>query len=309
MIHAGNVVPFGGIFYSYLLKDIPQKSFTTIEPGASVDKTFDIASTSDLSEGGDYVLSTEGLFAIAEGEGTELTGAIKFKSNVLEINVDGKAAAKVNKAIKTVDKRANVDAGCSGSEKDALLTALQNSGKLASAAASAADGAKFEEYFRTSDASAKQTVVDRLNAVATESGSSSSGVTQYYCDDPYNYCNDGVLAWTLPTQNIISNCPLYYSAIPPLSSQCHAQDQATTTLHELTHADGVYSPFCDDHAYGYEASIALPASQALQNADSYALFANGKWNTKYTYVLPPMFLLVLTFVPRSYPRRMLELSS
>ena len=252
-------------------------------------------------------MSTEGIFAIAEGEGTELTGATKFKSNVLEIEVDGKAAAKVNKAIKPVDKRANVDSGCSGSQRSALLTALQNSASLSSAAASAAsrNNAKFQEYFRTTSSSAKQTVIARFNAVGRESSSSSSGVTHYYCNDPYNYCSSNVLAWTLPTQNIVANCPLYYSALPALSSQCHAQDQATTTLHELTHANGVYSPYCDDYAYGYEASTSLPSSQALQNADSYALFANGKWNIiicqSFFYGIP-----LLTSVPYSHLRRMLE---
>lgn len=289
MVRAGNEVPFDGIFYSYLLKDIPSNSFTTLEPGASAGSAFDIASTSDLSEGGEYTVSTQGVFAIAEGEGTELTGAIKFKSNNLKIEVDGKAAAKVNKAIKPLDKRANVDAGCTGAEKDALLAALQSSAQLASAAASHSDDAKFQEYFKTTDANAKQTVAARLNAVAQESSSSSSGVTQYYCTDPYGYCSDNVLAWTLPTQNIVSNCPLYYSALPPLTGECHAQDQAGTTLHEFTHANGVYSPYCEDHAYGYEASTALPSAQALQNADSYALYANGRLNISLPF--PPGMLL------------------
>jgi len=46
------------------------------------------------------------------------------------------------------------------------------------------------------------------------------------------------LAYTIPSTNEIVNCPLYYSALPALTSTCHAQDQATTTLHEMTHAPG-----------------------------------------------------------------------
>jgi len=61
-----------------------------------------------------------------------------------------------------------------------------------------------------------------------------------------------------------------------LTSTCHAQDQATTTLHEFTHAPGVYSPGTQDNGYGYSAATALSASRALLNADSYALYANGK---------------------------------
>lgn len=52
---------------------------------------------------------------------------------------------------------------------------------------------------------------------------------------------------------------------------------ATTTLHEYTHAPGVYSPGTDDNAYGYSASVALSSSKAVLNADSYALYANGMW--------------------------------
>jgi deuterolysin len=58
--------------------------------------------------------------------------------------------------------------------------------------------------------------------------------------------------------------------------RCHAQDQATTTLHEFTHAPGVYSPGTEDNGYGYDAATALSADAALNNADSYALYANGE---------------------------------
>lgn len=73
----------------------------------------------------------------------------------------------------------------------------------------------------------------------------------------------------------IANCDLYYSYLPALTGTCHAQDQATTSLHEFTHASAVVSPSTQDYAYGYSASTARSASQALQNADTYALFANG----------------------------------
>lgn len=75
---------------------------------------------------------------------------------------------------------------------------------------------------------------------------------------------------------MIVNCPLYYSALPALSRTCHAQDQATTTLHEMTHAPGVYSPYAIDNGYGYTAATALTSARAVLNADSYALYANGK---------------------------------
>lgn len=40
-------------------------------------------------------------------------------------------------------------------------------------------------------------------------------------------------------------------------------------------APAVYSPGTDDYGYGYANSVALSSSQAVLNADSYALYANG----------------------------------
>lgn len=111
-----------------------------------------------------------------------------------------------------------------------------------------------------------------LNKVVTECGSTTSGSTDYHCSDIYGGCSSNVLAYTVPSVGVIVNCPLYFSALPALTSSCHAQDQATTTLHEMTHA------VCgtDDLAYGYSAAVQLSASQSVNNADSYALYANGK---------------------------------
>jgi hypothetical protein len=84
-----------------------------------------------------------------------------------------------------------------------------------------------------------------------------------------------VLAYTLPSQNVIAYCNIFFTALPALSGTCHAQDQATTILHEETHAPAVYSPGTQDNGYGYTAATSLSSSQAVANADSYALYANG----------------------------------
>jgi Deuterolysin metalloprotease (M35) family. len=95
-----------------------------------------------------------------------------------------------------------------------------------------------------------------------------------YINNP-NSCETNVLAYTLPSQNVIANCDIYYSDLPALTNKCHNQDQATTTLHEFTHAPGVYSPGTEDNGYGYSAATALSSADAVLNADSYALYANG----------------------------------
>ena len=137
-------------------------------------------------------------------------------------------------------------------------------------------GYRFSEYYKTTASSTRTTVANRLTAVANECGSSTSGATTYYCTDVYGDCSSNVLAYTIPSQNLVVSCPIYFSALPGLTRSCHAQDQTTTTLHEFTHAPGVYSPGTQDYAYGYSASTALSSARAVLNADTYALYANGK---------------------------------
>jgi deuterolysin len=62
-----------------------------------------------------------------------------------------------------------------------------------------------------------------------------------------------------------------------LTNTCHNQDQATTVLHEETHAPDVYAPGTLDNAYGYDAAMDLSTDGAVNNADTYALYANGTY--------------------------------
>lgn len=207
-----------------------------------------------------------------------ITAYAPYTSNDLKIDVDAAKASQVSKAIKPLDRRTK-ESCSNSSRKSALEKALSNSASLATAAAQAAlsgSAPKFQEYFKTTSSSTRQVVAARLQAVAKEAKSTSSGSTTYYCSDTYGYCESNVLAYTLPSLNIIANCDIYYSYLPALASSCHDQDQATTTLHEFTHAPGVYSPGTDDLGYGYTAATSLSSRDAVLNADSYALYANGR---------------------------------
>jgi deuterolysin len=262
---------------------VAAQHFKSLAAGASLTTTINTAAVHDLTTG-TYTVMTEGAIPYAVGESTELSGsAVAFKSNSLPILVDGAAAAIVAKAIPemTIAERTVLQSGCSSSQRTATTNALSRCVTLARASASAAtsgSSSKFSEYFKTTSSSTRSTVAARLNAVASECGSTSSGRTKYYCTDVYGYCESNVLAYTIPSTNEIVNCPLYYSALPSLTGTCHAQDQTTTTLHEMTHAPGVYSPGTQDNGYGYAAATALSSSRAVLNADSYALYANGEFN-------------------------------
>ncbi|KAB8078842.1 neutral protease 2 [Aspergillus leporis] len=270
-----NEVQFEGIQRRLRTNGITKEAITSLGAGETLEDEFDIATTSDLASGGPVSISSKGFVPIVvDGK---VTGYIPYKSNDLSVDVDGIKAAKVNKALSQLTRRTKVT-DCQGDAKSALTTALTNAAKLATQAADAAesgDASKFEEYFKTTDKGTRSAVASRLRAVAKEAGSTTDGSTTYHCSDPYGYCEPNVLAYTLPSKNEIANCDIYYSELPPLAQKCHAQDQATTTLHEFTHAPGVQSPGTDDLGYGYEAATQLSTQDALNNADSYALYANA----------------------------------
>jgi deuterolysin len=258
-------------------------AFTRIDAGQTIEIDVDMATVHDLSTGGTFKVATYGAIPFTHANSTTLTGqALAYNSNQIEVKVDGKQAAKVKRAFHPLDERTAVQSDCTGSQKTNTLNALKYCKSLATAASTAAksgSASKFQEYFKSTSTSVRNTVSARLAAVATECGSSTSGKTTQYCTDVYGGCDSNTLAYTLPSRNLVVNCPLYFSDLPVLTGTCHDQDMATTTLHEYTHAPGVYSPGTEDNGYGYAAATALTSSQAVGNADSYALYANG------TYIL------------------------
>nr|AJD23137.1 neutral protease 2 [Onygena corvina] len=279
-------VQFVGMMPRYKATDLQPSYFMSLPPKGSVEHSFDIAATHDLSRGGEYILKANGVVPIAAEHSTNITGAANYHSNELRMNIDGQKAAAVEKAfglvkrsgkLTKINKRTTIDESSCGNQDEltALTNALSTSAQLASSAAQAVNSNqdKYLEYFK--DAQYAGTVQSRLESVANECSSTTGGGTTYHCSDTMNGCEQGVLAYTLPSRNEMFNCPIYYSDLPPLSQTCHAQDQATTTLHEMTHNPAVQQPFCEDNGYGYERATALSAEQAVQNADSYALFANA----------------------------------
>lgn len=275
LIHSDNELEFEGIRRVYQHEELSDESLTTLAAGSTYEDEFDISQIYDVSAGGSYTIRSEGVVHTASDH--NVGAATDYSSNELTIQVDGsKASATVAKSANTLDKRTNLN--CYGGRGSVLRTALQNSEALAYQAANAAlsgSAQRFAEYFGTTDSSVRQTVAARLQAVARAASTTSSGATQYYCNDAYGYCQSNVLAYTLPSLNVIANCDIYYTYLPALASRCHAQDQATTSLHEFTHAPGVYSPGTKDLGYGYQAATSLSTQRALMNADSYALYANG----------------------------------
>ncbi|GIZ49042.1 hypothetical protein CKM354_001208200 [Cercospora kikuchii] len=270
---------FNGILLRMATTNLEATHFVPIEPGQTISTEVDVAELYDVENTDQYTVRATGSMPYADLNSTTLSGeSVAFSSNTLTLDIDGdKAKAIPYLAHKIAHKRTELDTqGCSRERGAALQTALSNCADLANNAASAAQaGHKMQEYFKSSSSSVIRTVAARFKAVADECATTNSGVTQSSCEDEYGACQSGVIAYTLPSQNYIAYCDIFYDDLQAISKRCHGQDRATTVLHEKTHAPKVYSPGTDDYAYGYSASRALSSQQAVNNADTYALYANA----------------------------------
>ncbi|KAK2592334.1 hypothetical protein QQS21_009953 [Conoideocrella luteorostrata] len=270
----GNEVQFQGIRQRITTKNLGDDAFEHIPAGKSIEVVFNVGEVHDLSAGGNFDILSTGVMQFAADKDNTLIGSVPYASNKLNTVVNGSEAASIMKTFR-VTKRVSVQSDCTGQKLSVTRAALSNCAKLAKAAQSAAQSndAKVKEYFKDSSSSTKNKVAQVLGKVATECGSTSGGVSKYYCTDVDNGCSSGVLAYTVPSQSFQAYCDLYFEDLPGLTSRCHAQDQATTNLHEVTHLRQIAGT--GDLGYGYQNAMRLNNKQALNNADTYALFANA----------------------------------
>ncbi|EGY16866.1 Neutral protease 2 like protein [Verticillium longisporum] len=270
-------VEFDGVRLQLDTTALSEESFQVLVAGETVELTWDVAHVHDLSAGGEFDISANGRFSYAESDSTELTGVATYASNVVHSTVDGEEAAKVRRDFHETIKRAVVQSDCTGTRRTATINALSNCRSLALAAASAASSgaaAKMTDFFKSSTTATRNTVAGVFNRIASECGSSTGGVSRQYCTDIYPACSSGVIAYTLPSQSYMVNCPYYFSSFPAQSRTCRAIDQATTTLHEVTHLTQIRGTQ-DYNCYGYSCVRSLSASQNINHADTYTLFAQS----------------------------------
>lgn len=170
-------VPFDGIRLRVSTSNLDESAFQVLAAGETIEASFDIAVAHDLSAGGDFKVMTEGAFAYANLDSTEIAGAVPFISNSVDAAVDGEQAGKVRRDYINLAKRTVVQSDCTGTRRTATLTALTNCASLARTAASAANSntAKVTEYFKSSTASVRSTVASVFNNVASQCGSATSG--------------------------------------------------------------------------------------------------------------------------------------
>ncbi|KAK2616679.1 hypothetical protein QQS21_000502 [Conoideocrella luteorostrata] len=271
----GHNLEFDGLFLHVAVDRLDESAFQRIPARESVEVTFDVAEVFDLSSTGKYDIHANGVLSFAEEGNNKLIGSVPYSSNVIKADVNGEEAALSRIAFH--QKRTIVQSDCTGRKLQVTQTALRNCQSLASRAQQAAasgPAAKMVEYFKSSSSSTRNTVSAVFQRVASECGSTSSGVSRYYCTDVYGACDGNVLAYTLPSASYMAYCDLYFNQLPALTGTCHAQDQATTNIHEATHLRQIKGT--DDYGgYGYNFVRSLSAAQNLNHADTYSLFANA----------------------------------
>ncbi|KAF4975579.1 hypothetical protein FZEAL_7651 [Fusarium zealandicum] len=274
----GAEIPFMGIELSVYYDGLKSEHFKTLKAGSSLTQAIDIASAFDL-EPGTYKVFAEGSIPSSSG-GSSVTRSASYKSEAISVTVDKPSLSAVKQS--SMKRAVVANDTCTPEKLEVTSNAIRNCVTLArAAAADAADvnSARFVEYFKSNETSARKHVSGRLNAVVKECSNTEGGAISVSCTDPFGYCNDGgpLIAYTIWVNGYMVMCPLYYDTLPPLPQTCHKQDHATTTIHEMTHARAVWEGEVStgDYAYGYENSTALDPSDALYNADNYSLYANA----------------------------------
>ncbi|KAI0882996.1 Deuterolysin metalloprotease family-domain-containing protein [Annulohypoxylon maeteangense] len=280
---SGKEAQFKGIHTSIHYDALTVDHFHLLRVSESVSTNISAATIHDFTKSGTYIFTATGSIPIASAGSTTLSGpALIFQSNSVSLYVDAQIATAVPKALSfgPLEARTMVQDGCNATRLAASTAALEHCVTLAlDAAADAKDpsSTRFVEYFKTNSSETRQIVADRLTAVSKECSTTNSGLSRYFCYDYYSICEtEGPLnAYTMWDIDTVVMCPLFYDTLPPLPQACHRQDQATTTIHEISHCEEVYSPHTNDFAYGYNESSALTPERAVLNADNYSLFANA----------------------------------
>lgn len=272
----GQDVEFEGVRLRISNQKPADDAFQHIGAGQSVEVTFDVAQSHNLSSGGKFDVVADGILQYASEADNALVGSVSYASNTLSVDVNGAEASAVREAMQTQHtKRTNI-VSCSSSRlsvtRDALSYCVSLSRKAADVATNG-PASKMNEFFKDSSSRTRSYVAGVFNRVAQECGSTNSGVSDYYCYDVGNHCSSNVLAYTVPSQSYMAYCDLYYNQLPTLTSACHRQDKATTNLHEMTHLNQIAGTA--DNGYGYDNIRRLSSQQSLNNADSYAVFANS----------------------------------
>ena len=142
------------------------------------------------------------------------------------------------------------------------------------AAEAAYEDSRFPAYFHSDSSEIREYVASRFHAVAKECTKPRLG---YHCSWNSDQCKAGEVAFYTGVGSFVTICPSFYG-MPLVNREGINGDQGTVLLHELTHSPAIYYPGTLDLAYGFHNTTerVKTTEAALNNADSFVLFAQGK---------------------------------
>ncbi|KAI0637529.1 Metalloprotease [Trametes polyzona] len=267
----GVVADFTGVKLQLDVDSLDDSAFVVISAGETLVVEHQVAPLYNFEKLGTGAFEFEPVTAFQVINKDEEPVAFKATAQKVKVNVKQDVAKR--ELVAAHDKRARVS--CSDSSRNSFISSSYSEGKsLASIAANyvSSRGADslFQSYFGTTSTSTVRSV---LSAVANENSSSRT----LNCNDPYGYCTNGVIAYTLTSTTNVYFCSIFFQEVPS-SRLCGGTTVAArnvrggTVLHELTHAlSGT-----DDVGYGCSFDQNLGRTnprQAAINADNYNCFA------------------------------------
>lgn len=183
------------------------------------------------------------------------------------------AAPATDAIVSNLATRGSIGSTCTADNIKIIKAAQTRCKSLADAGAAATtDDTLMQRFFKDTDATTKATVKGVFTKLQTEclngkgSGKISCGNAQS------DLCVDDSYAVAYDSTNTIVLCDRYFNNVDA-SSSCKTIDRGMGLLHESTHLSTVKGT--DDNAYGYDECIELSKEKALNNADSYAYFAQS----------------------------------
>uniref|UniRef100_L2FA48 deuterolysin n=1 Tax=Colletotrichum fructicola (strain Nara gc5) TaxID=1213859 RepID=L2FA48_COLFN len=269
-----NRVAFNGIRVYVRDTNLPDSAFKTIGAGEKVEVQWDPAKVHDLSTGGEFNVSSVGSLRYAKEGSNDIAGQIVYDSGVLTAKVDGVKAAEVHAAFhqSLAAKRANVQNDCTGSKKTAIIKGLAEGQKLDGGQGRYPRGA-VADYLGSSTADAKMYCSDVGNFCANAAAyAQASHLELFFLNDASTnkLSQPGLDGYIVLCENSFE--------VPVSGAGCRGMDLAYLMIHEATHLSEIGAT--DDVCYGYEGCVdTISASQSLNNADTFAMYASGIKNS------------------------------
>jgi deuterolysin len=256
----------------------PAKEFQKLLPRFSIIREIEVVSNFDLQPNRIYFVQAAGFVPYyIEGQDSANIQTALFESNLLEWPSPN-TIPPVSRALELQSATNFILGSCQSKAlqdniKKAAAVAADVAKKAASHAMDGKDRASFIAYFKKDSPENRKKVSGRLSAIAAVL-SNDRGPIKIVCGEgPKSPCaKGGALGWTEVSGGNTFICPQVVK-VPTSITNCDGTQLPGILIHELTHSTDVYKPSTDDHASDAQRCKALSEARAINNANSYNLYA------------------------------------